>query len=152
MVVDGLIPAPGVGQVERRIGPRLELRVVHNPVRQSAVPYLGVAVGSDAQVDFQPQLLAQLQEAAEIPAALPRQLALELLVQVPDTVSRHDVDARGFRFHQRVAPVAGMHSREMDFAHHRQAGHAAYVHVEVVYADFLSRRAGMAQGEVSRVG
>nr|GEU28584.1 hypothetical protein [Tanacetum cinerariifolium] len=113
---------------------------VHHPVRHAAEAHFRVGPRADAHHRLQSHLSAQLQEAAQVAAVGPVELAGLFLVVVPDDVAGHHGDAGRLHLAQRQFPVCGRRARVVEFAHHGEPRLAVARQIPAVGVQALAAR------------
>ena len=103
---DVRVPLADQCEVVRVVGPVCDGQPLQ-PVGEAAVAGLAVCPRPDPQHDLEPHRLGRLHEAAHVEVEIPSPLAATLLVQDPDQVRGHEVDAARLHLAELVLPPLG---------------------------------------------
>lgn len=116
LLLDRAVPALDMGEI-RRIVRAVRDRKLLQPVGETAVARFAMRPRADPQHDLQARPIRELDESAHVAVPVPSDLALDVLVRVPDQVGREHRDAAGAHLAQFALPPLGPVAAEMVFAH-----------------------------------
>ena len=134
-----LIEQPGALDIARVVGARRHGRIVHYPVRQTAVAALAMGKRPYAQHQRHANVAAYAHERAQVAAAAEVPLAGTLLVMYPEHIRGGYLHAARAHLQKLAPPLRSRAAREVYLAHHRQArlavnGKVAAVHAQTACA------------------
>ena len=110
------------------------------PVGETATANLAMAERADTHNHLHIVLFTKLDKAAQVTLTIPTELALNLLVQVPEHIGGNNGHATRLHLQDLLFPLLGRVAAVVELAHHWDDRLACHRHIETVHINALALR------------